>query len=72
LKSFHAARMLTADLYRFLRKDKQKLEEELAKNIKVSEKELETLQTTQTYLHKSIEESGRSLQEIIQQFQQNP
>jgi septal ring factor EnvC (AmiA/AmiB activator) len=64
--------MLTADLYRFLRKDKQKLEEELAKNIKVSEKELETLQTTQTYLHKSIEESGRSLQEIIQQFQQNP
>lgn len=55
--------------HRFLQKDKQNLEKELTQGIQKSDEDLKSLQITQNYLHRNVEESEKSLQEIMQQFQ---
>lgn len=54
---------------RFLRRDKQELQKNLMDHIQKTEQELNSLESTETYLRKSVEESETSLKELVPQLQ---
>jgi chromosome segregation ATPase len=45
------------------------LESELTQNIRKSEEDLKSLESTKNYLDKNIEENEASLKEMVSQFQ---